>query len=195
VKCPEIAPLVSRFFDGELDGGHMRTVALHITRCAECEDELRALERIQGLVAGFVAEEVAAMDVDSIWMAVSSRIDEPTSARSWSQRARAWGDGFELVSPATVWPALAAAAAVFLTFNLWPDGTPTVGVDVARKAPIEIAERVAQVGRAERLLQEAMDQIDNSAVFESIVGGVDSLMIEPKTQTAVLWINDTGEFR
>jgi len=198
MKCPEIAPLVSRFFDGELDGCHMRTVALHITRCPDCEGELRSLERIQVLVAEFVAHEVAAVDVDSIWAAVSSRIDD-RGTRSWSQRLWAWGDGFEILSPAAAWPALAAAAALVLAFNFWP------AVDAAKQARIEILDKVAQAGelaqaaqlaQADRLVEEAMEQIDNSAVFESIVGGVDSFMVEPKTQTAVLWINDdSGEFR
>lgn len=201
MKCPEIAPLVSRFFDGELDGCHMRTVALHITRCSDCEGELRTLERIQGLVAGFVADEVAAVDVDSIWAAVSSRIGDQ-GTRSWSQRLWAWGEDFELFSPAAAWPALAAAVALVLAFNFWP------AVDVAKQAGVEIVDKVAQaaelarakqVAHADRLVEEAMDQIDNidnSAVFESIVGGVDSFMVEPKTQTAVLWINDdSGDFR
>jgi len=198
MKCPEIAPLVSRFFDGELDGGHMRTVALHITRCSDCEGELRSLERIQGLVAGFVADEAAAVDVDSIWAAVSSRIDDQ-GTRPWSERVRAWVDGFEILSPAAAWPALAAAAALVLAINFWP------AVDIAKQARVEILDKVAQarelaqakqIAQADRLVEEAMDQIDNSAVFESIVGGVDSFMVEPKTQTAVLWINDdSGEFR
>ena len=193
MKCPEVSPLVSRFFDGELEGCRMRTVALHITRCTECEDELRVLEGVQDLVAQHVAAEVENVDFDSIWQVVSARIDE--EPRPWTRRVVAWWDDFEFVSPATMWPAFAAAAAVFLAVNFWPVDSVQMGLEVAREAPVEIAERVAQVGRAERLFQEAMDQIDNSAVFESIVGGVDSLMIEPKTQTAVLWINDTGDFR
>lgn len=192
MNCPEVAPLVSRFFDGELDGSHMRTVALHIARCPECEGELRSLESLQRLVADHVAACTDAIDVGAVWRSVSSQIED--SPRSFARRVAAWWDGLEPLSQTTVWPAFAAAAAVLMAVALWSDGGPE-GIEMARDSRVEIAERVAQVGRTERLLQEAMEQIDNSAVFESIVGGVDGLMIEPKTQTAVLWINDSGDFR
>ncbi len=193
MKCPEVAPLVSRFFDGELDGCHMRTVALHITRCRECEDELRTLERIQDLVSQEIASEVELIDLDLIWHSVSAQIDD--ASPSLPQRFQAWWDEFEFLSPMTVWPAAMAAAAVFFAVNFWPADVVNVGVEVAREARVEIADIVADVGRRESLFREAMEQIDNSAVFESIVGGVDRFMVEPKTQTAVLWIDDTGEFR
>lgn len=171
----------------------MRTVALHITRCPDCEGELRSLEALQGLVAQQVSSFVDEIDVDSIWRVVSNRIDD--APYSWTQRVAAWWEGLFPLNPAAAWPALAAAAAVFLAVSFLTGDVAPIGVEVAGKAPVEIAERVAQVGRAERLFQEAMDEVDNSAVFESIVGGFEGLMIEPKTQTAVLWIHDNGEFR
>lgn len=193
MKCPEITPLVPRFFDGELDGGLMRKIALHITRCDECERELRALERVQDLVVEHVGAATAGIDVDSIWHAVSAGIDE--KPRSWTRRLESWWDDLELWSPMAVWPAAAAAAAVFLAINLWSASDSGIrGVDRPGIAGAEIAERIVQV-RNDNLLREAMNEIDNSAVFESIVGGVDTLMVEPKTQTAVIWINDNGDFR
>ena len=200
MKCPDIAPLVTRFFDGELDGPHMRTVALHITRCSECEDELRLLEKLQGLVAEQAAADIAGIDTSSIWSAVAAEIDE--APPSWTHRLRSWWEDLEILSPVAVWPGLAAAAAVFLAVNFWQASTGTPGRDFAKPAEkLEIFEHVATVGRAEQAFHEALGPFgpsgmsDNSAVFESIVGGVDGLMIEPKTQTAVLWISDSGDFQ
>jgi hypothetical protein len=192
VKCPEITPLVPRFFDGELDGPLMRKIALHITRCADCERELRVLEKVQGLVIDHVAVATRGVDLDSVWSAVSARIDE--TPRSWRQRLESWWDDLEIWSPLTVWPAAAAAAAVFLAVNLWSASPGTPPSEVVRDDRVEITERIAQV-RSDNLFLEAMNDIDNSAVFENIVGGVDTLMVEPKTQTAVIWIDDNGDFR
>ncbi len=201
MKCPDIAPLVTRFFDGELDGPHMRTVALHITRCRDCEAELRTLEKVQDLVVAQAAAEVEGIDLDSIWAGISSEID--ATPLPWTERLRVWWDEFELLSPMTVWPAVAAAAAFFLTLNFWDGGGSTFTKELAKPAvSTEINERVADVG----LAHEAWDEVvrwldsgrgveDNSAVFESIVGGVDGLVIEPKHGTAVLVIGDDGEFR
>ncbi len=186
MKCPEIAPLVPRFFDGELDGSLMRKIALHITRCADCERDLRGLEKLQSLVASHFAAEVESIDVSSIWSTVSAQIED--RPLSWQRRLGSWWDELEIFSPLTVWPAVAAAAAVFLAINLWtgdPIGSKT---NFARGGGVEVAVEVADV--ANRLAK-----VDNSAVFESIVGGVDMLMVEPETQTAVIWIDDTGEFR
>ncbi len=197
MKCPDIAPLVTRFFDGELDGHHMRTVALHITRCSDCEDELRLLEKVQNLVAEQATADIAGIDVDSIWSAVAAQIDE--APPSLTQRLQAWWEDFEFLSPGTVWPALGAAAVVFLAVNFWQGDVGAPGRDFAKPSEtLEIFERVATAGRAEQAFRDVLGASglsDNSAVFESIVGGVDGLMIEPKTQTAVLWISDTGDFQ
>ncbi len=190
MKCPDIAPLVPRFFDGELDGAHMRTVALHITRCADCEDDLRMLEKLQDLVAAQAAADVERIDTDSIWDAVSAQIE--VIPQPWSRRLRTWWEDSEFLSPVAAWPAIAAAAAVLIGVNLWStNSVGPVGPHLVRPFVPEIAKKVAIVSQ-ERLSD---GNIDNSAVFESIVGGVDSLMIEPKSGTAVLWIDDSGGFR
>ena len=185
MSCLEISPLVPRFFDGELDGRQMRTVALHVTRCTTCEEELRGLERIQDLVADEIAGDVDGVDFVSLWQAVSDEIGDVHVP--WHRRLRAWWDELEAPVFAPAWPAFAAAAAVFVTFALWPGaGTqPTA----------DLSATVAHVDSADSLFSEVVDDIDNSAVFESIVGSVDRLMIEPETQTAVLWVSDTGALR
>ncbi len=190
MKCPDIAPLVPRFFDGELDGSHMRTVALHITRCADCEDDLRMLEKVQYLVAAQAAADLEGIDTDQIWDAVSAQIE--VHPQPWTRRLRTWWEESEFMSPVAAWPAIAAAAAVLLGVNLWSSSSVgPVGPHLVRPFLPEIAEEIAIVSKG--LLSDR--NLDNSAVFESIVGGVDGLVIEPNSGTAVLWIDDSGAFR
>ena len=187
MSCPEINPLVPRFFDGELSGRQMRSVALHITRCEGCEGDLRMLERVQDLVAEQVNTEVEDLDLSPVWGAVSAQIEE--SPMPWFQGLRAWWEDAEIVSPMTGWSAVAAAAAVLLAFAYYPS---------ADKPTPEVAQRVAGVASAEVLIRDALAEAMNnnsSAVFESIVGSVDRLMVEPETQTAVLWVNDPGDLQ
>ncbi len=185
MSCLEIGPLVARFFDGELDGRQMRSVALHITRCSSCEGELRTLERLQDLVANDVRRGADAADLGLVWQAVSAEIGE--APLPWSRRLTAWWEDLEVPLLAPSFPAVAAAAAVLVAFAFWPGATPQPGAD--------FATTVAHVDSADSLLEEVVDDIDNSVVFESIVGSVDRLMIEPETQTAVLWVSDTGALR
>lgn len=183
MKCPDIAPLVPRFFDGELDGPQMRTVALHITRCHDCEDELRLLERLQSAIARQAEADIAAVDLTPVWSAVAAQIgDVPVP---WTQRLRAWWDDLEILSPVTALPALAGAAAVLFAVNFW--SADDIGPPHQASRP-EIVEHVEHARRQ-------LANLDNSAVFESIVGGVDGLMVEPSTKTAVLWISDSGEIQ
>ncbi len=191
MKCPEIAPLVARFFDGELDGRQMRSVALHITRCAGCEGDLRVLERVQDMVVEEVSAEVRDVDLSSVWTVVSEQIGDVPAP--FSQRLAAWWDGLEIASPGFLGPAVAAAATVMLTFAFWPTD------DVTTPLAPSVAVKVAAGESAERLVEDAVEEIeadlDNSAVFESIVGSVDRLMIDPDTHTAVLWVSDTGDLQ
>jgi hypothetical protein len=164
----------------------MRTVALHITRCRDCEDELRLLEKLQSAIARQAEEDVAAVDLTSVWGAVAARIDDVPVP--WTQRLRAWWDDFEILSPATALPALAGAAAVLFAVNFWAPGQDGPTGPAAPASRPEIADRVEATWNQ-------LANLDNSAVFESIVGGVDGLMIEPSTKTAVLWISDSGELQ
>jgi hypothetical protein len=186
VKCPDIAPLVPRFFDGELDGSQMRTVALHITRCRDCEDDLRLLERLQSAIARQAAADIAAVDLTPVWDVVAAQIgDVPVP---WTQRLRVWWDDLEILSPVTALPVLAGAAAVLFAVNFWSVGQDASDGAKTKAMRPEIVEHVEEAKRQ-------LANLDNSAVFESIVGGVDGLMIEPSTKTAVLWISDSGEIQ
>ena len=54
MNCPEASELVPRFFDAELEARMMRDVALHLTRCNDCEAEVRRLEGNPHLAHGLI---------------------------------------------------------------------------------------------------------------------------------------------
>lgn len=167
MSCRDTRPLLPLFFDGELEARQMRAVALHSTRCPDCEGELRQLERLQDVVSSHIAALVDDVDVSQIWAGVAPRL--APRRPSFLERARSWWDE-QSFGWALRGPALAAAAAALIAIGVWQmEGTKIVG-DVA----------------------SVEDRIDNSAVLDSVQSSVDSvaLVTEPETNTTLLWIMD-----
>lgn len=168
MTCRETRPLLPLFFDGELEARQMRAVALHSTRCPDCEDELRHFERLQEAVSAHVAAMVEDVDLSQIWAGVAPRL--PSRAPSLVQRLRGWWDEQELG-----WlvrgPAFAAVAGVtLLGLAMWQR------TDAPPNQPIA-------------------SHVDNSAVLDSVQSSVDSvaLVTDAETNTTLLWImDDTG---
>jgi hypothetical protein len=155
------------FLDGELEARQMRDVALHSTRCDECEGELRRMERLQDLVSAEVASRVEDIALGMVWEGVAARIS-PVS-RPWGQRLREWWEEGGMVRHA--WMPLSAAAAVaVLAALLWQQPQ-------AAKNPSQVASAV-----------------DNSAIVDSLQSNANSVAFlrEPETNTMVLWITDNG---
>lgn len=169
--CREARPLLPLFFDGELEARQMRAVALHSTRCPECERELRELEHLQESIAAHVNALVDGIDIDQIWAGVAPRL--AGRAPSWRERWLAWWEearaGWRVRGPA--FAGLAAAALLAL-------------VVVQRGG--EAAPVAKQVATARG------PKIDNSAKLDSMQSSVDSvaLVTEPETNTTMLWIMD-----
>ena len=165
MNCRETRPLLPLFFDGELEARQMRAVALHSTRCPDCEDELRHFERLQEVVAMHVSAMVEDVDLSQIWASVAPRLE--SRAPSLIQRLRSWWDEQELG-----WlvrgPAFAAVAGIILlALALWQHG------DTVPREPIA-------------------SRVDNSAVLDSVQSSVDSvaLVTDAETNTTLLWIMD-----
>jgi anti-sigma factor RsiW len=165
MTCRETRPLLSLFFDGELEARQMRAVALHSTRCPDCEDELRHFERLQDAVALHVSAMVDEIDVSQVWAGVAPRLT--ARAPSLLQRLRAWWEERQLG-----WlirgPAFAALAGItLLALVMWQRA------DAPPHQPIA-------------------SRVDNSAVLDSVQSSVDSvaLVTEPETNTTLLWIMD-----
>lgn len=164
MSCRETRPLLPLFFDGELEARQMRAVALHSTRCAECEGELRQLERLQEAVAAHVSAMIDEVDLSRVWAGVAPRLTAP--APSWAARWRAWWEehriGFGARGPAFA----ALAVAVLLVLALWQLQGPELKKDIAR--------------------------IDNSASLDSMQSSVASVAVttDAETNTMALWIMD-----
>lgn len=167
MNCRETRPLLPLFFDGELEARQMRAVALHSTRCPECEDELRHFERVQEAVTTHITAMVDDVDLGQIWAGVAPRLQSP--APSPIHRLRAWWDelhfGWTMRGPAFA----AVAAAVLLTLAVWQrnDATPGDGSPMVKR-------------------------VDNSAVLDSMQTSAESvaLVTDAETNTTLLWIMD-----
>ena len=170
--CREARPLLPLFFDGELEARQMRAVALHSTRCPECEHELRELEHLQEAIAAHVTAVADTIDISQVWAGIAPRLTG--RAPSWTERWTAWWEesraGWRVRGPAFAGVALAAMLAVLVVQRGGEIPNPSPGPRVAR----------------------AQAKIDNSAKLDSMQSSVDSvaLVTEPETNTTMLWIMD-----
>jgi Putative zinc-finger len=168
MNCRETRPLLPLFFDGELEARQMRAVALHSTRCVECEGELRQLERLQERVASHVAAMVDSVDLAQVWAGVAPRLERrpPSLLERW----RVWWEehhsGWGVRGPAFA----AVAIATLLVLAVWQREPATLKPELARTTKT----------------------IDNSAVLDSMQSSVDSvaLVTDADTNTTLLWIMD-----
>jgi len=176
MTCRETQPLLSPFFDGELDPAQMRSVALHSARCTACEEELHRLERLQQELFGRTNAVIEQVDLNAVWAGVESRIGN--ISQPWLPRLRAWLEDL-LAMPLRV-PILAGGvAAALVAVLLW-----VVPLRPATPGSVQIAN-VDDNAIANSL-------IDNSAIVDSLdshVGSV-ALLNEPETNTSVLWVNE-----
>jgi anti-sigma factor RsiW len=169
--CREARPLLPLFFDGELEARQMRAVALHSTRCPECERELRELEHLQESLAAHVQSLLDTVDATQVWAGVAPRLAR--RAPSWTERWRAgWEEshaGWRIGGPALAGLAVAVLVAV--------------GVVQRESEVTPVPGRVAAARAA---------KIDNSARLDSMQSSVDAvaLVTEPETNTTMLWIMD-----
>ncbi len=151
----------------------MRDVALHSSRCHECEGELRRLERLQDLVTEAINARTAELDLSRIWPAVETRLGAVRV--SWWQHFRLWWEEQD----ATWWlrvPAVGmAAAAVAVAFTLWTNHP----------------EQVAQTPTV-----APVAAVDNSATIDSLDSTANAVAVlnEPETNTTVLWVNDDSDY-
>lgn len=169
--CREARPLLPLFFDGELEARQMRAVALHSTRCPECEHELRSLEHLQEAVVAHVDALVDGIDFGRVWAGIEPRLKG--RAPAFGERLRGWWE-----EHATGWglrgPAFAgfAAAALLALVIVQP------GSDDKIAPPNTVAKR--------------LEKIDNSVKFDSMQSSVDSvaMVTDAETNTTMLWIMD-----
>ncbi len=88
MTCREASKLLPLFFDGELDARQMRAVALHDTRCPQCEGELRRMERLHDVINDTLSASLDEIDLSNFWPAVDRRLG--TVRLSWRERVLTW---------------------------------------------------------------------------------------------------------
>lgn len=166
MTCRETVPLLPLFVDGELDARQMRQVALHSTRCPACERQLRDMETVQDLVAGYVSQSVEELGVVEIWSLIAPRVD--SVRRPWLTRVRAWWESGE---------------AYWVRVPLYAGLAAVLALLAARWLPIGgVSEEQPRV------------VVDNSVILDSVRSDAPSLALlnEPQTNTMVLWVTDEG---
>ncbi|MGH7789952.1 MAG: anti-sigma factor family protein [Candidatus Binatia bacterium] len=168
MNCRETRPLLPLFFDGELEARQMRAVALHSTRCGECEGELRQLEHLQERITAHVSALVDEVDLSQIWAGVAPRLVAPTP--SMLERLRTWWGELDLA---------------------WPVRGPAFAVG-AVAALLALAVWQYDPSAAEKELTRVQQVIDNTAVLDSVQSSVESvaLVTDSETNTTLLWIMD-----
>jgi anti-sigma factor RsiW len=169
MTCREASPLLPLFFDGELDPRQMRAVAMHSTRCENCERELRQLERLQELVSTTIYNAVDEIDFSEFPAGVAARLG-PVHRPWWKRARRRWEDQ-ELPWPQLV-PAFAAAAAVAILALFLFTRAPQ---------PLNSQPGASQVAT-----------VDNTTSIDSLDADVDSVAVlnDPETSTTVVWVSD-----
>jgi anti-sigma factor RsiW len=166
MTCREASKLLPLFFDGELDARQMRAVALHDTRCPDCEPELRRMERLQELVSETINARVDETDFSNFWPAIEAQLG--TVRLSWWGRVRAWWSesehGWAVRVPVFAAACAIAALALLLLLRAQP------------RTPRPDAQQVA----------------DNSAHIDELDTDADEVTIlsDPETRTTVLWVSD-----
>jgi hypothetical protein len=71
MKCQEVTAVLEDYFDGELDERHSRTVAAHLSACADCAEAYGALQREQDL---FMRYERDVEVTPQLWQGIAARI-------------------------------------------------------------------------------------------------------------------------
>ena len=113
-SCKQVAELTSSYVDGELATPERRFVAAHVADCAECAEELRAVQTLASVAAEIDTVEPPAHLRAAIADATTNAEQRKAALRvPIAERVR------ELISPRALrWVGGAAAAAVVVAFGV-----------------------------------------------------------------------------
>lgn len=137
MNCQETGRILDAFFDGELDGRLMRDAALHVTRCAACEGEFAARERVQDLLRETVRTELEGTDPGAVWRGVERALEAEAADHAGRRRLLRLRAGRRVGSRAV--PSVGARLG-----SRWPGGAALAAAALAAS----IALAVLFVGRA-----------------------------------------------
>lgn len=162
IHCPDFQKRLDLFLDGEVDGRTMRELALHVSRCVDCEAELRRAETLQQLLADSVQAEVECVEPRELWGSISSKL---SSARpSLAERVRGrWG--LRSAAGSHPYPLSLAASLIALLLvagALWSGRS--------NPPPMRAADNHAQI-----------DRLDSNAPDVAVWS-------EPEERTTAIWV-------
>jgi hypothetical protein len=165
MTCREAEKLLDLFLDGELESRAMRTVALHVTRCASCEAALQRQERLQDAIGETYAEALAEVDFSTFWPGVGARLSDVRRPWPWHRHTLTARARDVLGRPAA---GLAAAALVAALGGFW----------LFLSAPWSTRRTT----------------VDNQVRIDSLVAesGSVALLSEPESNTTVIWVVEDG---
>jgi anti-sigma factor RsiW len=124
----EIRSLLPWYVTGRLDEAERARVAVHVSSCRECQEDLEFERRLDAEVA------VAPVDVEAGWAAMKERLEAASSPRRWPL-----GGGLAVGRPWVGW-ALAAQAVLILiagalTFRMTANAAAPVRYHALGSAP------------------------------------------------------------
>jgi len=111
-SCSSISRLLEKCFDQEATGEERLIVESHLRDCAACQDALRSMEGLRGLIKSPVEEALQKEDFPWVWQNIEKRI-RLQEKLSWWQSIRAWLDLSPLFKR-KVWVPAVATAVVLL---------------------------------------------------------------------------------
>ncbi|MFH0980330.1 MAG: zf-HC2 domain-containing protein [Planctomycetota bacterium] len=78
MDCNQIRPQLGLYLDHELSAEARREVSAHVSGCARCADELKAIERLATALAPVNAPHVP----ETLWTAIEARLDHAAQVRA-----------------------------------------------------------------------------------------------------------------
>ena len=183
--CQDFQKRLDLFLDGEVDGRTMRELALHVTRCPDCESELRQGERLQDVFGDAVRREVERVDVAALWRSIESAVEAPRLPLAMRLRER-WEtrSGLEMRFLAI---AASAALAVVIVSALWPGSATTPGtVQVAEVGETGDVRAMIPLGRT-----DLRTTASNKARIDSLSSSASAVAVwsEPRQDTTAIWVS------
>jgi len=167
--CRDVQDQLVEYIEGELDKTRQALLARHLETCADCQQELKAIERLRAALAREQAPEPGAAFwenfPDRVWRAYQSEQNTPRQRGTWLQslleRLR-----LALVPPVLI-PAVALSLIIGLTlfFVLESPGTPGIAT---LQAKIHSSENLAQLARRSVAELPAASQFGFSAPAPSV---------------------------
>ena len=140
-ECSKLAPLISRYIDGECPPNEMAIIEEHLASCSACRKLKEEFEAVTSLAASTIPQEEPG---DVNWDAMWSNIEK----QAFPSRPALWEKIGELFKRPMIWfpaAALSAAAAALFFLNIYPQARQQVTKTVPVCRVESVSSRSGQV--------------------------------------------------